>query len=545
MLQKLKLGIRISLGFNFLMVIIVLMIGLAVYSANVIIMQLKELNSYNERIQISDTMQNSILVVTGNVRGILMNPNSEEMMRLKQEIDLARSNYNNTYSTLSQNSLTEKEQNLFNSIQQSADSTWPISFQVMGMALSNQIAEGSALLNDQLNPAVAEWLSSLKELVQLEREYGKAATEKAEQTFFNSLISLLLLGGIAIVLGMVVSYTISRSITKPISKIANGLSASSDQITSASNQLSQSAQQLSQGSTEQASAIEETSSTLQESASMMLQNSMNTKQAAQLSEQAKEYANNGSNEMQQMMASIQEIKKSSDQIAKIIKVIDDIAFQTNILALNAAIEAARAGEAGMGFAVVAEEVRNLAQRSAQAAKDTTAMIQTNIDLSGKGVLVAQRVQEALTEITTQTKKVNSLMDEIAAASEEQTKGVSQVSQAMSQIETITQQNAANSEESAAASEELSSQAESMKNIVRELTHMIYGANKKFKQINKNSKRLSFGIFGNHQKQNEIYQADSIYLTEPSKDSRITKETGKTKIVSPNDVVPLNKDLNQF
>ncbi len=545
MLQKLKLGIRISLGFNFLMVIIVLMIGLAVYSANVIIMQLKELNSYNERIQISDTMQNSILVVTGNIRGILMNPNSEEMMKLKQEIDLARSNYNNTYSTLSQNSLTEKEKNLFNSIQQSADSTWPISFQVMGMALSNQIAEGSALLNDQLNPAVAQWLGSLKELVQLEREYGKAATEKAEQTFFNSLISLLLLGGIALVLGMVVSYTISRSITKPISKIANGLSASSDQITSASNQLSQSAQQLSQGSTEQASAIEETSSTLQESASMMLQNSMNTKQAAQLSEQAKEYANNGSNEMQQMMASIQEIKKSSDQIAKIIKVIDDIAFQTNILALNAAIEAARAGEAGMGFAVVAEEVRNLAQRSAQAAKDTTAMIQTNIDLSGKGVFVAQRVQEALTEITSQTKKVNSLMDEIAAASEEQTKGISQVSQAMSQIETITQQNAANSEESAAASEELSSQAESMKNIVRELTHMIYGANKKFKQIDKNSKRLSFGIFGNHPKQNEIYQADSIYLTESSKDSRITKETGKTKIVSPNEVVPLHKDLNKF
>jgi methyl-accepting chemotaxis protein len=208
---------------------------------------------------------------------------------------------------------------------------------------------------------------------------------------------------------------------------------------------------------------------------MLQQNTVNTNQAARLSEQAKESANKGNAEMQEMMNSIQEIKKSSDQIAKIIKVIDDIAFQTNILALNAAIEAARAGEAGMGFAVVAEEVRNLAQRSATAAKDTTAIIESNIELSTKGVCVAERVREALTDITTQAKKVNELMNEISAASQEQTQGIDQVNKAMIQVETVTQQNAANAEESASASEELNAQADSMRIIVRELSEIVNGA----------------------------------------------------------------------
>jgi methyl-accepting chemotaxis protein len=187
---------------------------------------------------------------------------------------------------------------------------------------------------------------------------------------------------------------------------------------------------------------------------MFQQSNANTSQAAQLSGQAKDSANKGNKEMQEMMTSMVEIKNSSDQIAKIIKVIDDIAFQTNILALNAAIEAARAGEAGMGFAVVAEEVRNLAQRSAQAAKDTTAIIESNIELSGNGVSVVGRVRNALAEITLQANKVNELMNELLAASQEQSQGVEQVSKAMIQMETVTQLNAASAEETASASEEV-------------------------------------------------------------------------------------------
>ena len=178
--------------------------------------------------------------------------------------------------------------------------------------------------------------------------------------------------------------------------------------------------------------------------------------------------------MKEMMQSMTEIKNSSGELSKIIKVIDDIAFQTNLLSLNAAVEAARAGEAGAGFAVVAEEVRNLAQRSAKAAQDTTDIIEKNVKMSAAGVTVAQKVQEALQEINTQSNELNKLIDQINSASREQTQGISQINQAVSQMEQVTQQNAANAEETASSSEEMSAQAESLNEIVSRLNEMITG-----------------------------------------------------------------------
>ncbi|MCL6589453.1 MAG: cache domain-containing protein [Firmicutes bacterium] len=283
------------------------------------------------------------------------------------------------------------------------------------------------------------------------------------------IIFMTMIGG-----GLLTSFLISRAITRPFNSSINNLTRSAEQVAAASAELSTSSQQLSSGSAEQAAALEETSSTLEESASMIQQNTEHTKQAALLAKQAKELSDKGNQEMQEMITSMAELKKSSTQIAKIIKVIDDIAFQTNILALNAAIEAARAGEAGMGFAVVAEEVRNLAQRSAQAAKDTTAIIESNIDLSDKGTQVVEMVKASLAEIALQIKKVSELMEEIAAASQEQYQGIAQVNQALAQVETVTQQNSSTADESAAASAELYAQAQSMMNAVRRLSGLING-----------------------------------------------------------------------
>ena len=178
--------------------------------------------------------------------------------------------------------------------------------------------------------------------------------------------------------------------------------------------------------------------------------------------------------MQAMSAAMQAIKASSDDIGKIIKTIDEIAFQTNILALNAAVEAARAGEAGMGFAVVADEVRNLAQRSAQAAKETAAKIEGAIGSTAQGVEISAKVAAALNDIVAKVRQVDELVAEVASASHEQTQGITQINTAVGQMDKVTQSNAASAEESAAAAEQLSAQAETMKHSVQELINLVDG-----------------------------------------------------------------------
>ncbi|MEI8195066.1 MAG: methyl-accepting chemotaxis protein, partial [Phycisphaerae bacterium] len=232
-----------------------------------------------------------------------------------------------------------------------------------------------------------------------------------------------------------------------------------------------------QGASEQAAALEETTSALEEMSSMTRKNAETAEEASNLSTQTKLVADKGNDAMAKMTTAIQEIQKSASDTAKIIKVIDEIAFQTNLLALNAAVEAARAGEAGKGFAVVAEEVRNLAMRSAEAAKNTASLIEGSVESAKHGVTIAADVGKNLEEITTATTKVNSLVAEIAAASKEQAQGIGQVNTAVSQMDKVTQATAANAEESASASEELNSQAEQMRDMVRELLALVGGVSK--------------------------------------------------------------------
>ncbi|MFH0920619.1 MAG: methyl-accepting chemotaxis protein [Fibrobacterota bacterium] len=244
------------------------------------------------------------------------------------------------------------------------------------------------------------------------------------------------------------------------------------QVSSGSNQISAGSQTLSQGAQEQASSIEEVSSSLEEMAAMTKQNAENAGQAKTLSGVARNSAEQGNNAMGRMSSAIDLIKKSSDETAKIVKTIDEIAFQTNLLALNAAVEAARAGEAGRGFAVVAEEVRNLAQRSAEAAKNTAHLIEQSVKNAEGGVAISTEVAKFLREIMDGSKKVNDLVAEISAASNEQNRGIEQVNVAVNQMNQVVQQNAANSEESAAAAEEMSSQAQELQAMIN--TFMLSG-----------------------------------------------------------------------
>jgi methyl-accepting chemotaxis protein/methyl-accepting chemotaxis protein-1 (serine sensor receptor) len=236
--------------------------------------------------------------------------------------------------------------------------------------------------------------------------------------------------------------------------------------------MSSSAQSMSQGAAEQAASLEETSASMEEIAAMTRTNADNSQQAATLMAEAARVLDQSNQSLRDMVGAMDSIKESSNRVSKIIKTIDEIAFQTNILALNAAVEAARAGEAGMGFAVVADEVRNLAQRSAQAARDTTALIEGAIASSSAGSQRVTQAAESFSAITERVTSVKQLVDSVSVASGQQAHGIEQVLQSIRQMEKVTQTTAATAEESAAASEQLNAQAAVTMRLVERLEMMV-------------------------------------------------------------------------
>lgn len=325
---------------------------------------------------------------------------------------------------------------------------------------------------DEVGEKMTAMLVKIEGLAGDEMDKAKENGQIARATATWSLITIVVA---SIIAGLMIGFFLTRSITKVLNRIVSALSEGAEQVASASGQVSSASQSLAEGATEQAAGLEETSSSLEEMASMTKQNAYNAQQANTLASEARKAADNGTESMTRMNEAIQEIQKSSDETAKIIKVIDEIAFQTNLLALNAAVEAARAGEAGKGFAVVAEEVRNLAMRSAEAAKNTANMIEESVKNSQNGVDIATEVGKVLEEIVQGIGKTTDLVSEIAAASQEQAQGIDQVNTAVAQMDKVTQQNAANAEESASASEELTAQAESMNEVVNQLVAMVGGS----------------------------------------------------------------------
>ncbi len=338
-------------------------------------------------------------------------------------------------------------------------------------------AEVAAFYDREAIPAYKAYGDGLLSMLDHSLKDAEQSSSSSRQAAAKTASVVMILSVVGLIFGTAVGTLVVLRLNRVLRELALSLSDCSGQVASAAAQVSSAGQTLADGASEQAASLEETSSSLEEMASMTRRNSESAQKASHVAKQTREAADIGAAGMQEMNSAMDALKRSSEDIAQIIKTIDEIAFQTNILALNAAVEAARAGEAGMGFAVVADEVRNLAQRSALAAKETAAKIQGAIDKSADGVRISSKVSDGLNKIVVQVRQLDELIAEVAHASAEQTQGITQVNDAVGQMDKVTQSNAASAEESAAAAEQLNMQAQAMKQSVASLIALIQGISK--------------------------------------------------------------------
>jgi len=334
--------------------------------------------------------------------------------------------------------------------------------------------ERSEVIGTQINGVAPQFTAALSRVRQGVTEYqsGIEQRSRAEQHTNELLVLSCTIGGF--LLGVVAAWFVIRSITRPIARIADVLSDESTQTHAAALTVAEVSQSMSDGASRQAASLEESSASLHEMASMTSRNSEAARAAKNLAADARNTADSGARDMAAMKEAMSAIRTSSAEISKIIKTIDEIAFQTNILALNAAVEAARAGEAGAGFAVVAEEVRNLAQRSAQAAKETAAKIADASSKSEQGVAISGKVASSLDAIVARIRELDEMVGGIANASHEQSEGIKQLNQAVAGMDQITQTNAGLAQQGASSAHELQQQSAQVKSAVGDLMLMVHG-----------------------------------------------------------------------
>jgi methyl-accepting chemotaxis protein/methyl-accepting chemotaxis protein-1 (serine sensor receptor) len=347
--------------------------------------------------------------------------------------------------------------------------------QELRQAIANQqMDSGLVIFGQKVVPRLEEIGKQATSLVeQQSRDLAQASAASAAKSSSNTMITIALLLIGTLVGGGV--FWLVRQANGSLRLLATRMAEGAENVSEAAAQVSHASQSLAEGATEQAASLEETSSSTEEIASITRQNADHALQVAGLMQQSAAGAAEVNASLDRMVQQMKEIDSSSNKIARIIKVIDEIAFQTNILALNAAVEAARAGEAGLGFAVVADEVRNLAQRCAQAARDTAGLIEESIATSHDGNARLDQMAVAVRAMTENSLRVKGLVDEVNQGSQEQSRGMDQIAHSVSQMERVTQKNASAAEESASAGSELTSHANTLRTLVQEMRTMVGAA----------------------------------------------------------------------
>ncbi len=505
--ENLKIGTRLGLGFFVMQILLVATIIFALNSMGGIQTQLNEIvDDDNVKSFAANEMVDNFRDVSGIVSNIVMLRDEAAQQEQKNMLAVAREKYGKAKKVMLGTPLNEKEKELMGKLDQSIQIALPLVNKVVELGLQNQNMEAADFLMVQAAPAIRQAIGVIDEIVVYERDAVQSASEEAKAEYTRARNLMLLLGALAIAVGVLVSWFITGSITRPINRavqvartVASGdltsrievsttdetgqllqalkemndslihivgqVRTGTDAIVTASSQISAGNEDLSSRTEEQASSLEETAASMEELTTTVKQNDGSANQANQLAQSASAVALKGGAVVSQVVDTMASINDSSKRIADIISVIDGIAFQTNILALNAAVEAARAGEQGRGFAVVATEVRNLAQRSATAAKEIKALIDDSVDKVDTGSKLVAQAGVTMEEVVESVKRVTDIMSEITAASQEQSAEIEQVNHAIGHMDDVTQQNAALVEEAAAAAASLHDQADNLAHLV--------------------------------------------------------------------------------
>ena len=475
-MQSMTIGKKLLIS-TALMLTLTLVLGIAgIYNVNRLGTSVDELGQhYARELYLAGSADHLTADMLGKIRGMLLRALSNDQVKARDNYDQYLADMpqmrQDTQELIALSGNPELKRIAQQQVLDSTETLNSLNATVSELVFKGKAAEALSFYTEKSLPlakSIGEASHQLTMLAMQESTDQAAADRSMIPTARYLDLSLLALAALASFFMITVVRGISAALAENISELREG----AEQVTSAAAQVAGASHHLAQGASEQAASLEETSASSEEINSMAEKNTVNSRSTVDLLKQSHTKVNLANEHLHEMVTSMNDINSSSEKISKIIKVIDEIAFQTNILALNAAVEAARAGEAGMGFAVVADEVRSLAQRSAKAAKDTAGLIEDSIAKSAEGKGKVDQVASAIVAITEDTTRVRVMVDEVNLGSEEQSRGIDQIRRAVSQMEQVTQRSAASAEECAAAAEQLSAQAEAMKDAVGRLQTMV-------------------------------------------------------------------------
>jgi methyl-accepting chemotaxis protein len=497
--SNLKIGTRLALSFAAVLALMLMTAASGWWALSNVKTRFDASNEGEARTASANAMRGQLNVIARAVLDYVIYSDAPLRARQKEDIASARAEYDARFKTMQSMARTDAERKQAAEIDGHRAAVSPLFDRLLEMIDAGKGRDAAEFLRDKVQGTQDEWFAAIQKVIDAPTGLNEETTQHVEKYYTYALELLLGVALIAAVSGAVLAGLATRSIVRPIAeavgvaeRVSNGdltaevhaegkdeaaqllaalgkMSAnlrrvvgnvrlSVESVSTASGQIAAGNQDLSSRTEEQASSLQQTAASMEQLTSTVKQSANNARQANQLAVSASEAASKGGDVVGQVVATMEGISASSRKIADIITVIDGIAFQTNILALNAAVEAARAGEQGRGFAVVAGEVRNLAQRSAQAAREIKSLIGDSVEKVEAGSHQVNEAGVAMNEIVTQVKRVTDLIGEITSASLEQSSGIGQVSQAITQMDQVTQQNAALVEQSAAAAQSLKEQA---------------------------------------------------------------------------------------